>query len=98
MRFLPLVEGVPKNRVTLLKTLSNAVARQFRDAIDREGKSGVQQLKGRLEGAAFVEIVRRLEAGGIVEQVEGPKYVRQRSTYWTLTAEGAKQVREARAL
>jgi hypothetical protein len=94
LRCLPLTEGVAKNRVTLLKTLSNAVAAQFRDAIERTGKAKIEQLRGRLDGAAFDAIVGRLEAAGIIARVEGPKYVRQRSTYWALTAEGARRVKQ----
>jgi hypothetical protein len=95
LKHLPLVEGVSKNRVTILKMLSNAVAGQFRDAIERDGKSSVGQIRGRLDAASFDEIMQRLEGEGIINQVEGPKYVRQKSTYWTLTAKGAKRIREA---
>ena len=96
LRALPLKEGAAKNRVTLLKALSNALALQFRDAIDRQGKGVVRQLKGRLDAKAFDEIMERLESAGVVARVDGPKYVRQKSTYWTLTAEGARKVQGLR--
>ena len=92
LRALPLKEGAAKNRVTLLKALSNALALQFRDAIDRQGQGVVRQLRGRLDGEAFEEIMDRLEKAGIVARVEGPKYVRQKSTYWSLTPAGVAAV------
>ena len=94
-RLLPLKEGVARNRVTLSRMFANALANEFRPAIEGAGPGPVAKLRGRLDAAVFDRILRQLESGGAIEAVAGPKYVKQRSVYWTLTPEGARRVSEA---
>jgi hypothetical protein len=89
---LRLKAGEPRNRVTVLKMFSDAVAAGFREAIERQGYSKVIRVHGKVDGAAFDEIMAALEKRGLVMEAEAPVYVKQRSKYWQLSSLGAKRL------
>jgi hypothetical protein len=86
--------GAPKNRISLLKMFCDSVALRFKSAIERRGYGRVTKLRGKMDGAVFDQIMERLRTQGLIKENPPPKYVRQRTKYWTLTELGAKRLAE----
>src|SRR5881392_3638888 len=79
------------NRVSLLKVFSNSVASTFKSRIQREGSAKLIRMTGRIDSEVFGYVVRSLVARRILRVVAPPKYVKQQSRYWEVTAAGLKR-------
>ena len=89
---LALKPGEPKNRISLLKMFSDAVAQRFKSAIERRGYGRVTRLRGKMDGAVFDEMMEQLRGQGLIEESSPPQYVRHRAKYWKLTKEGVARL------
>lgn len=89
---LPLTGSEAKNRLSLLRMFSCAVAQRFKNAIERQGYARVTRLRGKLDGAVFDDMMEELCAHRLIEETPPPKYVRQRAKYWKLTDLGIQRM------
>lgn len=83
---LPLDGVLARNRLTLLKMFSTALAKWYGGDIEAKNAGG--RISGKFDSTAFERIVSGLEQRGWVTRVPPPGYVKQTGNYWRLTARG----------